>query len=154
MKSMLQLFATLACALALTACGGGNNNDTTPTIPAQPAYSATDTVVGTGIEAIAGDQLTVNYTGWLYDSTAADKKGKMFDTSRDLSPFTFTLGKGTVIGGWEKGILGMKAGGKRTLVIPQDLAYGAAGAPAGRLGVAIPTYAPLIFEVELISIKR
>jgi FKBP-type peptidyl-prolyl cis-trans isomerase FkpA len=149
MKSMLQLFATLACALALTACGGGNNNDTAPTIPAQPAFQAIDTVVGTGIEAIAGDQLTVHYTGWLYDSSKSDKKGTQFDTSRDKTPFTFTLGKGTVIGGWEKGLVGMKAGGKRTLIIPQDLAYGQAGS-----GTAIPAYSPLIFEVELISIKR
>ncbi|MGO4381102.1 FKBP-type peptidyl-prolyl cis-trans isomerase [Pseudoduganella sp. RAF53_2] len=149
MKSMLQLFASLACALALTACGGGSN-DTTTTTPTQPAFTKTDTVVGTGIEAIAGDQLTVNYTGWLYSDTASDHKGTQFESSKDTgTPFTFTLGKGTVIGGWEQGIPGMKAGGKRTLIIPSDLAYGATGS-----GTKIPANQALVFDIELISIKR
>lgn len=149
MNSMLKLFASLACVVALTACGGSNNEDDAVVIPAQPAFSAVDSVVGTGIEAIAGDQVTVHYTGWLYDTTKSGNKGTQFDSSVGKTPFTFTLGRGSVIGGWERGVLGMKAGGKRTLIIPQELGYGAAGAAP-----SIPSYAPLIFEVEMIAIKR
>jgi len=154
MKSMFKLFASLACALALTACGGGGSDDNTSTLPAQPAAKSIDTVVGTGIEAIPGDQLTVHYTLYLYDSAAADNKGKVVESSKTVdathngTPFTFTLGKGTVIPGWEKGIPGMKAGGKRTLIVPSTDAYGSTG--QGSIG---PNQA-LVFDIELISIKR
>jgi FKBP-type peptidyl-prolyl cis-trans isomerase FkpA len=150
MKSMFKLFASLACALALTACGGGGSDDTAPTTPTQPAFKAIDTVVGTGVEAIAGDQLTVHYTLYLYDAAAADNKGKKIESSKDGTgtPFTFTLGKGTVIPGWEKGVPSMKAGGKRTLIVPSTDAYGATG--QGSIG---PNQA-LVFDIELISIKR
>jgi len=148
---MFKLFASLACAVALVACGGGGSDDETTPVSNQPAFKAIDTVVGTGVEAIAGDQLTVHYTLYLYSSTAADNKGDKKESSKDGTgtPFTFTLGKGTVIPGWEKGVPGMKAGGKRTLIIPADLAYGAAGS-----GTAIPPNQALVFDIELISIKR
>ncbi len=155
MKSMFQIIATLACALALTACGGGSDDDDTTSIPTDlSGLTKTDLVVGTGIEAIAGDQLTVNYTGWLYDSTKTDGKGAQFETSTAGSPFTFTLGRGTVISGWDQGIPGMRVGGKRRLTIPYSLAYGATAKSAGASGVAIPAYSPLVFEIEVVAIKR
>jgi peptidylprolyl isomerase len=101
-----------------------------------------DLVVGTGPEAGAGDAVSVDYTGWLEDGTK-------FDSSLDRGvPFEFTLGQGNVIKGWDEGVAGMKVGGKRRLIIPPDLGYGASGA-----GGVIPPNATLIFEVELLEIK-
>ena len=109
----------------------------------------TDEVVGTGNEAVAGRRVTVHYTGWLYDTTAADNKGKKFDSSRDRSePFTFRLGGGEVIRGWDEGVAGMKVGGRRTLTIPSDYGYGARGA-----GGVIPPNATLLFDVELLDVR-
>jgi FKBP-type peptidyl-prolyl cis-trans isomerase len=100
-----------------------------------------DIVVGTGHEAVAGKQVHVHYTGWLTD-------GRKFDSSRDRGkPFAFPLGAGRVIRGWDRGVVGMKEGGKRKLTIPAELGYGAQG--AGRL---IPPNATLIFEVELLHV--
>ncbi len=108
-----------------------------------------DNKIGEGKEAKAGSTVTVDYTGWLYDPTAADKKGKKFDSSLDRGdPFAFVLGRGAVIRGWDEGVKGMKEDGKRTLIIPSDMAYGNRGA-----GGVIPPGATLIFDVELISVK-
>ncbi len=102
----------------------------------------TDVVVGTGAEAVNGKEVTVEYTGTLVDGTK-------FDSSKDHGkPFSFTLGVGQVIKGWDEGVLGMKVGGKRTLVIPSALAYGVTGIPG-----AIPANATLNFEVELLGVK-
>ena len=110
----------------------------------------TDVKVGTGEEAEIGKTVNVHYTGWLYDENAADKKGKKFDSSHDRKePFSFMLGAGRVIKGWDKGVLGMKIGGQRTLIIPPSMAYGSRGA-----GNVIPPNATLIFDVELISLKQ
>jgi FKBP-type peptidyl-prolyl cis-trans isomerase len=101
-----------------------------------------DLVVGTGAAAKAGDQVSVHYTGWLTDGTK-------FDSSLDRGePFAFTLGQGQVIEGWDKGVEGMKVGGKRKLTIPPDMAYGDQGA-----GEVIPPNAVLVFEVELLAVK-
>ena len=109
----------------------------------------TDGAVGSGAVAATGKEVTVHYTGWLYDPKAADKHGKKFDSSRDRDePFSFALGAGRVIRGWDQGVAGMKVGGKRTLVIPSDLGYGSRGA-----GGAIPPNATLIFDVELLGVK-
>jgi FKBP-type peptidyl-prolyl cis-trans isomerase FkpA len=109
----------------------------------------TDDGVGTGTAATAGKEVSVHYTGWLYDPKAADKHGKKFDSSRDHGePFSFKLGAGQVIGGWDQGVAGMKVGGKRTLIIPSELGYGARGA-----GGAIPPNATLVFDVELLRVK-
>src|SRR5437867_1145795 len=109
----------------------------------------TDGRVGSGTTATAGKQVTVHYTGWLYDAKASDKHGKKFDSSRDRGePFAFTLGAGRVIRGWDQGVAGMKVGGTRTLVIPSELGYGARGA-----GGAIPPNATLLFDVELLDVK-
>ena len=107
-----------------------------------------DDVPGTGNEAGAGRQVTVHYTGWLYDQAKADHKGKKFDSSKDHGePFSFKLGAGQVIRGWDQGVAGMKVGGTRTLVIPSELGYGARGA-----GGVIPPNATLVFEVELLGV--
>jgi FKBP-type peptidyl-prolyl cis-trans isomerase FkpA len=104
----------------------------------------TDTKVGTGDEATRGKKVTVHYTGWLYNN---GEKGKKFDSSVDRGePFSFNLGAGEVIPGWDQGVAGMKVGGKRTLIIPANLGYGARGA-----GGVIPPNATLIFDVELLK---
>jgi FKBP-type peptidyl-prolyl cis-trans isomerase FkpA len=110
-------------------------------------FSQTDLRVGTGATAVPGSRLTVNYTGWLYSATAADQKGQQFDTSIGRAPFPLVLGTGGVIRGWDQGLVGMKAGGLRRLVIPPDLAYGSAG------NGPIPPNATLIFEVELLTVQ-
>ncbi len=108
-----------------------------------------DTKQGTGAEAVSGKPVTVHYTGWLYDESKPDKKGAKFDSSRDRqTPFGFPLGGGRVIKGWDQGVVGMKVGGQRTLIIPPEMGYGARGA-----GGVIPPNATLIFDVELIEVK-
>jgi len=105
-----------------------------------------DLVVGTGAQASAGEQVSVHYTGWLQNPDGSD--GKKFDSSVDRGqPFDFPLGAGRVIRGWDEGVAGMKVGGKRRLIIPAALGYGARGA-----GGVIPPNATLIFEVELLSV--
>lgn len=105
-----------------------------------------DSVVGTGAVAKSGEKVSVHYTGWLDN---AGQKGNKFDSSVDRGqPFEFALGAGQVIKGWDEGVSGMKVGGKRTLMIPADLAYGARGA-----GGAIPPNAKLIFDVELLGVN-
>lgn len=103
---------------------------------------------GEGDEAVKGKLVVVHYRGWLYDDGAEQHKGIEFDSSRDRNPFTFPLGAGVVVKGWEEGIVGMKVGGVRTLVIPPELAYGSAGA-----GDVIPPDTSLIFEVELLEVR-
>ena len=108
----------------------------------------TDSVVGKGKEAVSGRTVEVNYTGWLHDPKAPNQKGKQFDSSVGRGPFSFPLGAGRVIPGWDQGVAGMKVGGKRTLVIPPELGYGARGA-----GGVIPPNATLVFDVELLDVK-
>ncbi|HSH98207.1 MAG: FKBP-type peptidyl-prolyl cis-trans isomerase [Methylophilaceae bacterium] len=108
-----------------------------------------DQVVGEGREAEAGLNVTVHYTGWLYDPAQPEGKGKKFDSSVDRGdPFNFFLGGGQVIRGWDEGVVGMKIGGKRTLLIPSEYGYGARGA-----GGVIPPNATLVFDVELLGVK-
>lgn len=128
----------------------------------QSAFSATDNAatavtklikkdikVGDGKEAVAGKTVDVHYTGWLYSATAPNNKGAKFDSSLDRGAhFSFPLGEGRVIKGWDQGVAGMKVGGQRTLIIPADLGYGARGA-----GSAIPPNAALIFDVELFGVR-
>jgi len=109
----------------------------------------TDSAIGTGAEAVKGKTVVVHYTGWLYDPSKPDHKGHKFDSSVDRgTPFTFPLGAGRVIRGWDEGVAGMRIGGKRTLVIPPDMAYGSRGA-----GGVIPPNATLIFDVELLAVR-
>ena len=112
-------------------------------LPSGLKYS--DTTVGTGAAATSGHKVSVHYTGWLYTN---GEKGRKFDSSVDRGqPFAFTLGAQQVIRGWDEGVAGMKVGGKRTLIIPPELGYGARGA-----GGVIPPNATLIFDVELLKV--
>ena len=113
------------------------------------ALKKNDTKQGTGAEAVKGKTVIVPYTGWLYDPGQPEGKGKKFDSSLDRrDPFGFSLGQGQVIRGWDEGVAGMKVGGKRTLIIPADMGYGARGA-----GGVIPPNAALVFDVELLEIR-
>lgn len=144
------LAAIIFCA-ALTACHADNQPANKEKAMQQNVTQliTKDTVIGTGREAEAGFNISVHYTGWLYDPSKADGKGAKFDSSVERrEPFVFFLGGGQVIQGWDQGFAGMKVGGKRTLIIPPDLGYGAYGA-----GGVIPPNATLIFDVELLAIK-
>jgi FKBP-type peptidyl-prolyl cis-trans isomerase FkpA len=104
---------------------------------------------GDGAAIAAGQKAVVQYTGWLYEASAPEKKGKQFDSSRGTGqPFRFTVGGGEVIKGWDQGVVGMKIGGRRRLTIPADLAYGDSGA-----GGVIPPGATLVFDVDLVAIE-
>lgn len=104
-----------------------------------------DTIIGSGVPAQKGKSATVHYTGWLYQNGV---QGTKFDSSKDRNlPFTFSLGDGVVIKGWDEGVQGMQVGGQRTLIIPAELGYGARGA-----GGLIPPNSTLKFEVELLAI--
>jgi len=117
-----------------------------PTAPSSYApFGRTDLRVGTGTTAVNGSVVTVTYTGWLYDGSKTDNKGLQFDTSIGSTPFTFTLGAGQVIQGWELGVPGMAVGGLRRLVVPPSLAYG------GTRNGIIPPNATLVFEIELLE---
>ena len=108
-----------------------------------------DISAGEGKEAIPGSNVSVHYTGWLYDPSKPEGHGTKFDSSVDRGePFIFFLGGGQVIRGWDDGVAGMKEGGKRTLIIPSSLGYGSRGA-----GGVIPPYATLIFDVELLHVQ-
>ena len=116
--------------------------DTTALTRMQSGLRYQDVAVGSGEEATAGRTAVVHYTGWLPD-------GKKFDSSRDRGePFSFPLGAGQVIAGWDQGVAGMKVGGRRKLVIPSELGYGASGAPPD-----IPPNATLVFDVELLGVQ-
>jgi FKBP-type peptidyl-prolyl cis-trans isomerase FkpA len=135
-----------AAAFALAVLGSGCAE--TPTTPTNFApFSQTDLRVGTGGDAGTGRVLTVHYTGWFYNESRPDQKGPVFDASSPESPFVFTLGVGGVIQGWDQGLVGMRVGGLRRLVIPPSLAYGPARANR------IPPNATLLFEVELIAVE-
>ena len=148
MKSNL---STLSLALFMSAAAAS----ATAAAPAAPAASKAtapqvqkvDTVPGKGKEATAGKTVTVNYTGWLYAPKSPKGRGPVFDSSVGKQPFSFPLGAGAVIPGWDQGVAGMKVGGKRTLIIPSALGYGARGAGP------IPPNANLIFDVELLEVK-
>jgi FKBP-type peptidyl-prolyl cis-trans isomerase FkpA len=148
--SLLGLIVALALSLVGTVGCNQPQAQAAPTAQASNAKEVklpdglqyTDDQVGTGTEATSGKTVSVHYTGWLMDGTK-------FDSSRDRGqPFQFPLGAGRVIKGWDEGVAGMKVGGKRTLVIPPNLGYGASGA-----GGVIPPNATLKFEVELLDVK-
>lgn len=132
----------------ITACGGSS----TPTSPTSGSPPPTTLVIldpraGTGALAERGRTITVNYTGWLYDGNAAEQKGRQFDTSVGRAPFTLVLGVGQVIAGWDQGLIGMRVGGLRRLVVPPALGYGSQGSGP------IPGNATLVFEIELLSVQ-
>ena len=141
--------ACFVLALLVGGCSSGDGSST-PTSPAvNVPFSTTDLRVGTGAEATAGRTVTVNYTGWLYSTSAADNKGTMFDSSLrpGRTPFVFTVGTG-VIQGFSQGTIGMRVGGQRRVIIPPSLGYGSQGS-----GSTIPPNATLIFELELLAVQ-
>lgn len=143
---VFRVVCPVVVALASFACGSSGSNSTAPSsvTPPSAAYSQTDLVVGTGATATAGHTVTVSYTGWLYDPTKPDSKGAKFDSSPN---FSFTLGAGQVIQGWDRGVPGMKVGGQRRLVIPPDLAYG------NQAVGAIPPNSTLVFDITLLNVQ-
>ncbi len=146
------LAAMMLIALASTACAGENPAPVPSPAPALPMESVlvTDIVPGIGDEALPGHTVVVHYTGWLFDPAAPDQRGKKFDSSRDRKqPFSFPLGGGRVISGWEQGVPGMKIGGTRRLIIPPALAYGSRNVGNG----AIPPNSTLLFEIELLAVE-
>jgi peptidylprolyl isomerase len=137
--------STAPTAPAKTPTSGPLSKEPKVTVPkgSAPTKLVTkDLITGTGAEAKSGDTVSVNYVGVLY------KGGKEFDASwKRKEPFSFALGKGQVIAGWDQGVAGMKVGGRRELIIPSELAYGAKGSPGG-----IPPNAPLVFVVDLLGV--
>lgn len=150
MRRWLLPILALLVLLVLAACSnkppepyqGGNVSE----------LSIHDIKTGTGPEAEPGMEVLVQYTGWLYDEHAEDNRGQEFDSTakRDDTPFRFVLGAGKVIKGWDKGVVGMRVGGVRELLIPPDLAYGDRGAGGG----IIPPGASLVFKVELVDAQK
>jgi FKBP-type peptidyl-prolyl cis-trans isomerase FkpA len=162
-----RLFAIALTALLITACSKKEQADTAPPPPAPETAAQTpaaetpstgsetmplqkiDLTPGNGVEIKSGQTALVHYTGWLFDAATPENKGKQFDSSVGGEPFEFQLGAGHVISGWDQGVVGMKVGGKRRLVIPPDMGYGARGAGNG----LIPPGATLVFDVELVEIR-
>lgn len=142
------LASTLATALVGVCAAGAPTSVAAQTAAATAAgLQMKDIKVGTGQSPKPGQTCVMHYTGWIYQNGA---KGKKFDSSVDRGePFEFTIGKGEVIPGWDQGVATMKVGGKRTLIIPPEMGYGARGAGGG----LIPPNATLMFEVELLGVK-
>jgi FKBP-type peptidyl-prolyl cis-trans isomerase FkpA len=167
-KPLINSLMMIATAMAIVACSKSEKpaGDELPapaaaapaTAPDAAATQATgnepmtltktDLSPGNGAEIKSGQTALVHYTGWLYDSAAPENKGKQFDSSVGGEPFEFPLGGGAVIAGWDQGVVGMKVGGKRRLVIPPEMGYGNRGA-----GGVIPPGATLVFDVELVEIR-
>ena len=142
----IALVAGLAGAIAACAPTAATAQAVGKTMTTPSGLQITDSKVGTGATPQTGQTCVMHYTGWLYQNGA---KGAKFDSSLDRGqPFEFPIGTGRVIRGWDEGVASMKVGGKRTLIIPPDLGYGARGA-----GGVIPPNATLIFEVELLGVK-
>ncbi len=133
----------LIFALLLGVVGCSSDSPTKPTVTSSGPYSQTDLVVGTGTEAVATSRITVSYGGWLYDTSKTDGKGAQFDGSNNA---TFLLSG--LIPGWQRGVVGMKVGGQRRLIIPPELAYGAAGS-----GSSVPPNATLVFDIGLLGVQ-
>ena len=151
----MRLRSILTAALLISACtiaaerAAPAQKENPLTEPVPTTLEMTDVKMGKGPAITAGQTAVVHYTGWLYSAATPDHKGKKFDSSRDRNdPFSFQVGAGEVIGGWDQGVAGMQAGGQRRLIIPPSLGYGARGA-----GGVIPPNATLMFDIELLSIK-
>ena len=143
-SSLLRKALLVTCLLPAALLAGCNGSPTSPAV----VFSQTDLRAGSGVPALSGNLISVYYTGWLYDPNRPDQKGLQFETNFGAeTPLTFTLGVGDVIAGWDSGLLNMRVGGLRRLVIPASLAYGDV-----RRG-PIPANATLVFEVELLSVE-
>jgi FKBP-type peptidyl-prolyl cis-trans isomerase FkpA len=143
-----RILAAVMLIAAISSCTGQTGPAPAATSPVN-SLESDDLKVGSGPAIAAGQQAVVQYTGWLYDASTPDKKGKEFDSSANSGqPFRFVIGGGQVIKGWDQGVAGMQVGGRRKLIIPADLAYGQEGA-----GGVIPPGATLVFEVTLVGIE-
>lgn len=144
---MRLLFAAALIAVTSSACNGGADTPTAPTdtVP----FSTTNLVVGTGAEAVTGRTIAVEYTGWLYSASAPDNKGTQFDSSLNAGrdPLVLVAGGSDTIPGFSQGVLGMRVGGKRRVVIPPSLGYGA------QANGSIPGNSTLVFEIELLAVR-
>lgn len=154
MKPSLSPVVILAALLGLAACGGGQDVDVpmpAVSVGSPGRLAVDDTVAGNGAQALAGSRVQVSYTAWLYDAAAPGFKGARVDASAPNKPFTFVVGahgtSDSAIAGISQGVQGMRAGGKRTILIPSSLAYGASGYLP-----LIPGNAGLVFEVELLRV--
>jgi FKBP-type peptidyl-prolyl cis-trans isomerase len=137
------VIATASAAFLASGC------TTAPGTPSPNApFSAIDLVLGNGATATSTATVTVDYTAWFYDATKPDFKGLQFDSSIGQTPFTFALGTGSVIQGWDQGVPGMREGGQRRLIIPPSLAYGDT-----RKGI-VPPNATLVFDISLITVAQ
>jgi FKBP-type peptidyl-prolyl cis-trans isomerase FkpA len=149
MNLKFPLVAAFIAMLSLSGCGGGGGGSTasascTASVTVDPALKISDSSVGTGATAVACSKVTVNYTGWLFDATKADHKGAQFDTGS----FSFSIGAGQVIPGFEQAVVNMKVGGTRTVEIPSRLGYGTAGSPP-----KIPGNTDLVFTITLTAVQ-
>jgi len=140
LRGALALVATALAALFVASC-----TDAPGTPSPNAPFSQTDLTLGTGATATGTATVTVNYTAWFYDGSKSDLKGLQFDTSAG-TPFTFTLGTGSVIKGWDQGVPGMREGGQRRLVVPPSLAYGST-----RNGI-VPPNTTLVFDISLVTV--
>ncbi len=151
------LLTALSTSALLIGCGGTKTDEIKQVVTQKTSMTSSavsfqkiDVTIGEGAVATEGQNVSVHYTGWLYEPEATDKHGTKFDSSVDRGqPFQFPLGGGRVIKGWDQGVEGMKVGGKRTLIIPPEMGYGARGA-----GRVIPPNATLIFDVELLGVEQ
>jgi FKBP-type peptidyl-prolyl cis-trans isomerase FkpA len=139
---MKLIAGVLLMALTVAGCSDDGGSPTSPS--ANIPYSTIDLRVGTGAEATAGRQVVVNYSGWLYSTTAPDNKGTLFDSGT----YPFVAGSNQAIEGFSRAVVGMRVGGLRRVVIPPNLGYGAAGSPP-----RIPGNATLLFEIELTAVQ-
>ena len=144
MKLIRAFQVAFTLILLVVAVAGCSN---TPVSPSSAPFSQTDLRVGSGTAAVTGSTMTVQYTGWFYDASKADKRGVQFDTSIGRTALTFTLGAGSVVQGWEQGLVGMSVGGLRRLVIPPSLAYGSSRY------ATVPPNTTLVFDIELLDVQ-
>jgi FKBP-type peptidyl-prolyl cis-trans isomerase FkpA len=146
MKLKFPVIAAFTAMLALSACGGGSddNGGGKTAVSSPTALTKTDNTVGTGAEAVAGKRATVNYTLWLYDASKSDFKGVQKDAG---TGFQFIVNGNGVIAGFDQGVAGMKVGGKRTVLVPSSLGYGASGSNG------IPPNSGLVFELNLTAVN-
>jgi FKBP-type peptidyl-prolyl cis-trans isomerase FkpA len=149
MTMRFKLFAAAVGCAVLFGCGDSSRVPPVPaSAPAVTELQKIDRLIGSGPAIEQGQVAVVHYTGWLYDDTASDKKGRQFDSSRERGvPFRFKIGDNKVIQGWEQGVVGMQVGGQRRLIIPPHLGYGDRG------GGPIPPNATLLFDIELLAIE-
>lgn len=141
-RRTLRALAACVILIGASACGGDDSSPISPSTDSAP-YSQTDIRVGTGTEATAGRNVTVNYTLWLYSASAAENKGRRIESGT----FPFVLGTGRAIRGFDQGVVGMRVGGLRRLVVPPELAYGSQGQGE------VPPNATLVFDIELTSVQ-